>query len=292
MYERLRGMFFDQPLALLPSKAHEVAAFLSRKGRGEQIDPAQIKAATDSRRRPAGQIVGRIGCISVFGVLAQRVSLLEEASGGISTEQIGAQLDSLVRDPAVDAVAMIYDSPGGSVFGVQELGEKIHSLRGSKPIYGVADSLAASAGYWLLSQCSEAWCTPGGQVGSLGVLSMHEDVSGYMEQIGVKTTLVAAGPFKTEGNPFEPLTEAARAEMQQKVDHYFGVFVSAVAAALLDLHHWSDIDNYKLLWAGAALVGAVGMFYRYLKFFRLYTMEVFNSYAELKQDKPKQEPTH
>src|SRR3954466_12904060 len=48
-------------------------------------------------------------------------------------------------------------------------------------------------------------------------------------------------------------------------------------------------DSYRLAWAGAALVGAVGMFYRYLKFFKHYTTEVFNSYAELKQEKPKEE---
>jgi hypothetical protein len=68
-----------------------------------------------------------------------------------------------------------------------------------------------------------------------------------------------------------------------------GLIISAVIlaiGALIDVRHWTPIDEYKLAWAGAALVGAVGMFYRYLKFFRLYTMEVFNSYAELKQEKP------
>jgi hypothetical protein len=68
-----------------------------------------------------------------------------------------------------------------------------------------------------------------------------------------------------------------------------GLIISAiilVIGALIDVRRWTEIDNYKLAWAGAALVGAVGMFYRYLKFFRHYTMEVFNSYAELKHDKP------
>jgi hypothetical protein len=72
-----------------------------------------------------------------------------------------------------------------------------------------------------------------------------------------------------------------------------GLIIAALIlllGALFDVRNWSDIDNYKLAWAGAALVGAVGMFHRYLKFFRHYTMEVFNSYAELKQEKPKEEP--
>lgn len=69
-----------------------------------------------------------------------------------------------------------------------------------------------------------------------------------------------------------------------------GLLISAVLlliGALIDIKRWAEIDNLKLAWAGAALLGSVGMFYRYLKFFRHYTMEVFNSYAELKQEKPK-----
>jgi len=64
-----------------------------------------------------------------------------------------------------------------------------------------------------------------------------------------------------------------------------------VIGALIDVRHWEHIDNLKLAWAGGALVGGVGMFYRYLKFFRHYTMEVFNTYAELKPEKKdKEEP--
>jgi hypothetical protein len=67
-----------------------------------------------------------------------------------------------------------------------------------------------------------------------------------------------------------------------------GLIISAIIlwiGALIDVRRWSEIDNYKLAWAGAAVVGAVGMFYRYLKFFKHYTTEVFVSYAELKQEK-------
>jgi hypothetical protein len=36
-----------------------------------------------------------------------------------------------------------------------------------------------------------------------------------------------------------------------------------------------------LWWAAAALAASAGMLYRYLKFFRHYTTEVFTSYAEM-----------
>jgi hypothetical protein len=42
----------------------------------------------------------------------------------------------------------------------------------------------------------------------------------------------------------------------------------------------SDIDHH-LLWAGVTLAAGIAMFYRYLKFHRLYSVEVFVGYADL-----------
>jgi len=49
----------------------------------------------------------------------------------------------------------------------------------------------------------------------------------------------------------------------------------------LDWKAGSTLRPAKLWWACAAAVCAVGMFYRYLKFFRQYTFEVFLTYAEI-----------
>jgi ClpP class serine protease len=42
-------------------------------------------------------------------------------------------------------------------------------------------------------------------------------------------TLVSAGRYKTEGNPFGPLSPDARKHMQDRVDGYYGAFTRAVA---------------------------------------------------------------
>ena len=113
--------------------------------------------------------------------------------------------------------------------GVEELSAEIFQARGQKPITAVANSLAASAAYWIATAADELVVTPSGEVGSIGVFAAHEDVSGMLEQAGVKVNLVSAGRYKTEGNPFEPLTEEARASIQGRVDEYYEQFVSAVA---------------------------------------------------------------
>jgi ClpP class serine protease len=73
------------------------------------------------------------------------------------------------------------------------------------------------------------YVTPGGEVGSIGVWQAHFDYSQALATDGVKPTLISAGKYKVEGNPYEPLDEEARGFMQSRVDDYYGAFTKAVA---------------------------------------------------------------
>jgi signal peptide peptidase SppA len=158
-----------------------------------------------------------------------RAGILAQSSGGVSAESLGAQLDALVADRQVRAICMVFDTPGGAVTGVPELAKKIFDFRGDKKIVGIADAFAASAGYWLASQCRELSVAPSGQVGSIGVLAAHVDESKAEEMAGLKTTIVSAGRYKAEFDPSAPLSDEARAELQSKVDDYYQMFTDSVA---------------------------------------------------------------
>ena len=70
----------------------------------------------------------------------------------------------------------------------------------------------------------------GGDVGSIGIFAMHEDLTGVADKAGAKVTLIKAGKHKTEGHPFEPLNAESRAAIQARVDDAYARFVAAVAA--------------------------------------------------------------
>jgi ClpP class serine protease len=93
----------------------------------------------------------------------------------------------------------------------------------------VANTQASSAAYWLGSQAHEVVVSPSGEIGSIGVYQVHRDASKAFEGAGIRHTLVKAGKFKTEGNPYEPLGDEARDAAQQAVNDYYGMFVSDVA---------------------------------------------------------------
>jgi ClpP class serine protease len=71
--------------------------------------------------------------------------------------------------------------------------------------------------------------SPSAQVGSIGVIAVHQDISEAEAKVGVKTTLVTAGTFKGDGNEHAPLSDSARASMQRLADGYYAAFVQDVS---------------------------------------------------------------
>lgn len=154
---------------------------------------------------------------------------MQAMSGGTSMEQLAKSFVALRDDSAVKAIVLDVDSPGGSVDGLPEVAELIRSSRGAKPIVSQVNVRAASAAYWLAVQADEVAVTPSGDVGSIGVLTVHEDISAALEKAGIKETVIASTPFKAEGNPFGPLSDEARMAIESDVHAFDAMFHDAVA---------------------------------------------------------------
>jgi len=233
--EALVAELLATPWALMPERISAFASVVARwyTGAPQAVDDDDYgprKSAWEVRRDNAARLGGGgIGVVPVYGVIVQRAGMMTEWCGGTSTQQLVGALRELERDDSVAQIAMDFDTPGGSVYGVEEAGAEIRRIRAVKPIVGISNSLSASAGYWLMSQCSECYVTPGGEVGSIGVWQAHQDWSRAMDEAGIKTTLISAGKYKVEGNPYAPLDDEALAFLQSRVDDYYRAFTGAVA---------------------------------------------------------------
>ena len=186
-----------------------------------RVSHIELEARTNRGRTAGG---GSVAVVPVDGVIDRRDSFF-----GTATEDISRVLRQLKDDDRVSGVLLDIDSPGGSVFGVQELGEEIRAFRKTKPIGAHTGGMMASAAYWLGSQAETITATPGSILGSVGVYIVHEDISQFLETAGIKPTIISAGAHKADGNPFEPLSEDAQADLQGQVDHYFDHFTKDVA---------------------------------------------------------------
>jgi signal peptide peptidase SppA len=230
MYDHIIEAAYGQPWAIAPSKLAIIEAFLARRLGGERLNADEVQAAMQAAlpRGPRPQS-GGVAVIPIYGTITQRAGLMSAMSGGTSIDVLTQQFRGALADPNVRAIVFDIASPGGTVYGVQELAAEIYAARGRKPIAAVATSMAASAAYWLGAAAGDFAVTPSGEVGSIGVYAMHQDVSKAAEMVGVKTTFISAGRYKVDGNPYEALSDTARASMQAKVDAAYAQFTADVA---------------------------------------------------------------
>lgn len=219
----------ETPWAILPSALEPILELVEVKAAGGDFTPEEIEARIGGRRPTGPRAVGSIAMIPIQGAIVPRANLMQEISGGTSLEVFTGSLMEAVADPAVSAIVLDVNSPGGSVAMVTETAARIRAARASKPIVAVANTMAASAAYHLIAQADEVVVTPSGMVGSIGVFIAHQEISGLEEKAGVKTTLISAGKHKVAGNEFEPLSEEGRADLQAIVDELYAMFVSDVA---------------------------------------------------------------
>jgi signal peptide peptidase SppA len=226
----LMEAFRETPWALQLGTFEAFSALLDRASAGNLSDD-EISAAARSEKPPyaAAGSKENVAVIPVMGVIAHRAHLVQDVCGpgGTSTELLEQAIRAAAADPAIRAIVLDIDSPGGSVFGVAELADTIRQAREQKPIAAVANATAASAAYWIGSAAHELFVIPSGEVGSIGVYGKHEDTSKADEAAGKVTTIISAGKYKAEGAG--PLTDDAKAHMQARVDAYYTQFVRDVA---------------------------------------------------------------
>lgn len=227
----IAARLFDCPLLIHPGKLHAIVAALAPRF---DIDAsiAQPDAYTTqfgTTAKGGYRVIDGIAVIDVFGLLAHRGGIQADSSYVQGYDAIARRLDSALADRDVLAIVLNVDSPGGEVSGAFQLADQIRAARATKPIHAVASDLAASAGYLIASAAQTVSVSPTGQVGSIGVVTCHVDFSSAMEKAGVKVTPIFAGAHKVDGNPYAPLPAEVADRIQAEIDHYYALFVSAVA---------------------------------------------------------------
>lgn len=218
--------------AMQPEKMLAIIELLASQADGIKFAAEEIEARIAPQTAKAvARREGAVAIIPMRGVISNRMNLMGNVSGGggTSAEQLSQQLKAARDDDGVKAVILDTDTPGGATQGTDEAAEIVASFRGIKPIVALVNSTAASAGYWIASAADEIVVTPSGWVGSIGVYTVHDNIAAELEKRGVTKTLISAGPFKAEANPFGPLSDEAREYRQMQVDALYAMFVDRVA---------------------------------------------------------------
>ncbi len=231
-YLHLLNYVSSTPWAILPTKLSEMMAVLAMRANGESFTAEEIAARIGDARQPMSPAKGNVAVVPLFGVIAHRMGGMSESSGGASAERFAAIIHALAQDESVGTVLLDCNSPGGTIAGVQEAAQAVYDLAQTKRVVAIANSAMASAAYWICSQANEIVAIPSvfdPVVGSIGVFTVHKDLSGALDQAGIKVEFISAGKYKVDGNEFGPLSEESRGAMQAMVDAAYARFTADVA---------------------------------------------------------------
>jgi ClpP class serine protease len=202
-------------------------------------------------------VVDGIAVIEIAGTLVHRGAWIGQSSGLTSYEGIAAQLQAALADPGVRGIALDIDSFGGEVAGAFDLADRIRAARAQKPVQAFVAEHALSAGYVLASQADRIILPRTGAVSSIGVVALHTDMSGALDQKGIAVTLIHAGVHKIDANPYQPLPEAVHDQMQRELEVVRFLFAETVAAGRGDrLTHAAALATEAAVFRGADAITA------------------------------------
>jgi signal peptide peptidase SppA len=271
---------FNTPLMVDPAKALAFLSGLGPRITGQEVTYAGVELPTSDvehaalpahvslfgtdlaqrHQRKGSQpyaMVDGIAVIEIAGTLVHRGAWIGQSSGLTSYEGIAAQLQAALADPAVLGIALDIDSFGGEVAGAFDLADRIRAARAKKPVQAFVAEHALSAGYVLASQADRIILPRTGAVGSIGVVALHTDMSGALDQKGIAVTLIHAGIHKIDANPYQPLPDAVHDQMQRELEVVRFLFAETVAAGRGNrLSHTTALATEAAVFRGADAVAA------------------------------------
>jgi signal peptide peptidase SppA len=271
---------FDTPLMVDPAKALAFLSGLGPRITGQEITFQGLEVAPEHQaatslparaslfgndlarrhQRDGSQpfsIVDGIAVVEIAGTLVHRGAWIGQSSGLTSYEGIAAQLQAALADPGVRGIALDIDSFGGEVAGAFDLADRIRAARTQKPVHAFVAEHALSAGYVLASQADRIILPRTGAVGSIGVVALHTDMSGALDQKGIAVTLIHAGAHKVDANPYQPLPEAVHDQMQRELEVVRFLFAETVTAGRGDrLTRTAALATEAAVFRGADAIAA------------------------------------
>ena len=142
-----------------------------------------------------------VGVVRLTGIIGQMGGLRR----GLTLAGLAGALERAFKLRHLSAVALAINSPGGSPVQSALIATRIRALAEEKevPVFGFAEDVAASGGYWLACAADEIFAHEASIIGSIGVVSGGFGFHELLRRLGVERRLHTAGTRKAMLDPFQ-----------------------------------------------------------------------------------------
>lgn len=157
-----------------------------------------------------------IGVVEVEGVITSSDYTVED-------------IKTFAEDPAIKAILLRVDSPGGGVAASQEIYDQVKKASVSKTVVVSMGAVAASGGYYVALPAEVIVANPGTVTGSIGVIMEFPVIDELLEKIGIDFEVVKSKEHKDIGSPFRKMNDKERQLLSDVVMDVYDQFVDATA---------------------------------------------------------------
>ena len=174
----------------------------------------------------------------------------------VAADDLADLLHALGGDPAVQAVLLRLDTPGGSAVASETIAREIRNLRAAgKPVIVSMGNVAASGGYWISMGASRIVAQPATLTGSIGVIAAKPIIREALADLDVNTAVLQRGEHADLWSLFRPYDADDRAKVEALIDDTYQDFIRGVAEG-------RDIDPARVreiaqgrVWTGERALG-------------------------------------
>lgn len=148
----------------------------------------------------------------------------------INYEKYVPLIVSLADKENIKGMVMRVNSPGGSAFGSEQIGEALDYFQSKGKILAVSmGDYAASGGYWISAGANRIFADPLTITGSIGIFGLIPNIEGLTKKIGVNMVFVSTNPEAMFPSLFQSLNPHQMQGMQKMVENGYDKFVGRVA---------------------------------------------------------------
>jgi protease-4 len=174
---------------------------------------------------------GRIALLYAVGTIASGKSSFDSPTGGVvlGSETFVEWVRKVRVDPAINAVVVRVDSPGGSAIASEVIWRELMLTRDVKPLIVSMGDVAASGGYYIAAPAHAIVAQPGTLTGSIGVVTGKFVLQGALDKLGIGTAAVSNGRLAEIYSPFRPFSDEERSKLSDQMRTTYDLFVKRVA---------------------------------------------------------------
>jgi protease-4 len=188
-----------------------------------------------ARLRPRVGRTARIAVIYISGVIASGEGGFDPLNGQIAGSQaLVKAIRSARADPAVRAIVLRIDSPGGSSTASDVIWRELSVTRDqkpSRPLVASMSDLAASGGYYVAIAAPQIVAQPATLTGSIGIFGGKVITGGTYAKLGANIESLSIGRNAEMESPTRPFNDNERKKLQEELKTFYDQFVAKVAVS-------------------------------------------------------------